>query len=93
VTSLKVTFAAGSVLVAATLCRDLDLKLDSGQGKASWDKVVEIFRFLAHDVSSAGKGLEALEWFRRAIFARVPDPIGSGDMTCFKAIRSMGNTS
>lgn len=66
----SVTFAAASVLVAATLWPDFELRLDGGLGKASWSRVTQIFQFHSRHVASAEKGLEALEWFRKCMAAR-----------------------
>lgn len=65
-----VTFAAGSVIVAATLCPELGIRLTSDAGRASWDQAVQIFQFYRHYVPTADKALEALELFRRCVMKR-----------------------
>ena len=65
-----VTFAAGSVIVAATLCPELGIRLDSDAGWTSWDQAVRIFRFYRQHVPTADKALEALELFRRCVMKR-----------------------
>ncbi len=65
-----VTFAAASVLVAATLCPFLEVKLDQNPSKASWDKALQIFAFHKAHVASAEKGIEALHNFRNYIDSR-----------------------
>ena len=65
-----VTFAAASVLVAATLCPFLEVKLDQDPCKASWDKALQIFAFYKTHVASAERGIEALHKFRNYIDSR-----------------------
>ncbi|OBT71809.1 hypothetical protein VF21_09376 [Pseudogymnoascus sp. 05NY08] len=67
---LCITFAAASVLAAATLCPYLDLKFDQPLFKASWDKAFHIFSFHKAHVASAERGIEALEGFRSYIQRR-----------------------
>ncbi|CAM1503242.1 Fc.00g080180.m01.CDS01 [Cosmosporella sp. VM-42] len=68
--TLYFTFAAASVLVAATLCPYLNVKLDQDPGKSSWNKALHIFEFHKAHVASAEKGIEALEKFRRFVQRR-----------------------
>lgn len=65
-----VTFAAGSVIVAATLCPELGISLDSAAGRASWDQAVQILQFYRQHVPTADKALEALELFRQCVMKR-----------------------
>jgi hypothetical protein len=65
-----VTFAAASVLVAATLCPSLEVKLDQNPCKASWDRALQIFAFHKAHVASAERGIEALHKFRNYIDSR-----------------------
>ncbi|KAE9372615.1 hypothetical protein N431DRAFT_439694 [Stipitochalara longipes BDJ] len=68
--TLYFTFAAASVLVAATLCPSLEVDLDQDPCKASWDKALQIFAFHKAHVASAEKGIEALHKFRNYIVSR-----------------------
>ncbi|KAF4629417.1 hypothetical protein G7Y89_g8733 [Cudoniella acicularis] len=68
--SLYFTFAAASVLVAATLCPYLGLQFDQNPCKASWDRALHIFAFHKAHVASAEKGIKALEIFRNYISTR-----------------------
>lgn len=65
-----VTFAAASVLVAATLCPPVKVNLDQNPCKASWDKALEIFAFHKAHIASAEKGIEALHKFRNYVDSR-----------------------
>lgn len=65
-----VTFAAGSVIVAATLCPELGIRLDSDAGRASWDQAVHIFQVHSQSIPTADKALKALELFRRCVMKR-----------------------
>ncbi|OAA64728.1 Transcription factor [Niveomyces insectorum RCEF 264] len=63
--TLYYTFAAATVLVAATLCSPpLKAALDDDPFKASWDRAMDIFAYHKGRVSSAEKGMEALETFK-----------------------------
>ena len=70
--SSQVTFAAASVLVAASLCPYLDTRLESGISNSSWNKALGIFRFHNTHVASADKGLEMMERLRQAAEAKRP---------------------
>jgi hypothetical protein len=65
-----VTFAAASILVAATLCPFLGLQFDQNPCKVSWQKALDIFEFHRAHVASAEKGIEALEKFRNYVHTR-----------------------
>jgi hypothetical protein len=65
-----VTFTATSVLMAATLCPSLEVKLDQNPCKALWDKALQIFAFYKAHVASAKRGIEALHKFRNYINSR-----------------------
>ncbi|KAH8668533.1 fungal-specific transcription factor domain-containing protein [Xylariales sp. PMI_506] len=68
--ALFFTFAAACILVAATLCQDLGLSLDSERVTSSWNRARQIFQFHSKYVPSAEKGIEALEWLRKCVAAR-----------------------
>ena len=68
--SSTVTFAATSVLVAATLCPSLKVKLDQNPCKALWDKALQIFAFHKAHVALAKRGIKALHKFRNYIDSR-----------------------
>ncbi|KAH8878592.1 hypothetical protein GQ53DRAFT_86613 [Thozetella sp. PMI_491] len=70
--TLFFAFAAGSVLVAATLCPDLNVRLDEGEGKESWDRTIDLFRFHAQNLPHAERGIEVLEKFRQFISKTLP---------------------
>jgi len=65
-----VTFAAASILVAATLCPFLGLQIDQDPCKESWQKALDIFTFHKAHVASAEKGIEALEKFGNYVQTR-----------------------
>lgn len=65
-----VTFAAASVLAAATLCPYLGLNFDRPPCKSSWEKALYIFSFHKAHVASAERGIEALERFKHYINTR-----------------------
>ncbi|KAH8653770.1 fungal-specific transcription factor domain-containing protein [Xylariales sp. PMI_506] len=76
---LYFTFAAASVIVAATLCPELGIRFDRDAGQASWDQAVEILQFYRQHVPTADKALEALELFRRCVMKRAEAARKSGE--------------
>ncbi|TPX18488.1 uncharacterized protein E0L32_011601 [Thyridium curvatum] len=72
--ALFFTFAAGSILIAATLIVELDVDLEAGSGKASWEQVCELFRFHTRHTSSAEHGISLLDKFRASIARRTGPP-------------------
>ncbi|KAF5971920.1 hypothetical protein FBULB1_8970 [Fusarium bulbicola] len=79
--SCFLTFAAASTLLAASLCPDLEVNLDVGPAKTSWERALGIFEFNKSHVESAAKGIEALVRYRLrfATFAKQDQSIDSGD--------------
>lgn len=67
---LNVAFAAASILLAATLCPFLDLRLDVDPGKSSWNNAMGVFQFHKSHVTSAEKGIEAMERLRKCVEAK-----------------------
>jgi hypothetical protein len=53
------------------LCPHLEVNLDVGPGKASWDKAIQIFRYHKSNIASAEKGIVILEKFRDGIEKRL----------------------
>jgi hypothetical protein len=45
--------------------------MDTDTGSTSWNRAIEIFQFHSYRISSAEKGIEALDWFRKTIAARI----------------------
>lgn len=68
-TGTIVTFAAASTLVVATLCPDLQVSFETEPTKTSWDRALRIFDFHKRHVTSATRGIEALQRFRDSVAA------------------------
>ncbi|KAK9234213.1 fungal-specific transcription factor domain-containing protein [Lipomyces kononenkoae] len=65
--ALYFAFAATSVLIAGTLCPELEINFDVEPAKTSWKRALAIFDFHKDHVASAKKGLESLQKFRAYI--------------------------
>ncbi|KAJ0158904.1 Positive regulator of purine utilization [Colletotrichum tanaceti] len=90
-----VTFAAASTLIVATLCPDLGVDFDTEPTRTSWDRALRIFEFHKRHVSSAARGIEALQKFRESVAAvsRQEAPSGPAGVTTQDSISSEQNTS
>lgn len=64
-TYATVTFSAASILLAASLCPELEVDLEIGAAKTSWQRAFQIFEFHKPHVESAEKGIEALLRYRQ----------------------------
>ncbi|KAK9369864.1 fungal-specific transcription factor domain-containing protein [Lipomyces kononenkoae] len=65
--ALYFAFAATSVLIAASLCPELEINFDVEPTKTSWNRALAIFDFHKNHVASAEKGVESLQKFREYI--------------------------
>lgn len=66
----KVTFAAATILLVATLSPILGVSLEVEPARSTWDRAMAILGFYKVHVSSAARGMEVLQRYRESIRAR-----------------------